>query len=232
MRRPAIISFDAGNTLIFPRRSVGQLYAEALHERNLPVDAQLIETRFGPAFQEATAARTSERTDEDAERAFWHQVVNVCLRDLCPNEAIFESVFADLFELFRSADAWKTEPGTGDALDELKAAGFRLVVLSNADGRFRNVLEDMGLESRFEHLFISGEIGWEKPSRRAFGIVEETLSAGPEQFLHVGDSIYHDIDGAEQAGWQSMLLDPAHRHVGTHHGPSIKHLSELVKLLS
>jgi HAD superfamily hydrolase (TIGR01509 family) len=68
------------------------------------------------------------------------------------------------------------------------------------------VLEESGLQSLFEVVVISTEARSEKPDPQIFRVAEKAFGVDPRQFLHVGDSRKHDIDGAHAAGWKALLI--------------------------
>ena len=78
-------------------------------------------------------------------------------------------------------------------------------MLSNNDSRLRPVLRDLGVSDLFEELFISSEIGFEKPSPEIFKKVEFELGTTAKEMLHVGDSYSRDVQGALSAGWRTSL---------------------------
>ncbi len=199
-----LVSFDAGGTLLYPYPSVGQQYAKALAEFGLEADPETIENRFGQVFREASHNKRT-RVDENAEYLFWRDVVQKTFKDICPAEH-FDQLYNNLFRRFTSSKVWKLFDDTIETLEGLLENRYRLVVLSNADSRFYTVFEEFGLVKYFEEIFISSQIGYEKPDRKAFQIVEENTSVHPENILHVGDSEHHDGNGAENAGWQAMVL--------------------------
>ena len=53
---------------------------------------------------------------------------------------------------------------------------YRLAVISNFDKRLRRVLEDLGIAGRFERIFISSEIGCEKPDPEIFRRVLDVMN--------------------------------------------------------
>ena len=93
-----------------------------------------------------------------------------------------------------------------DILHQLKKQGLQLAILSNNDSRLRQVLEDKGIATLFDKLFISEEIGCRKPSIEIFHHVEQTLDLEPIELLHVGDSPREDYHGARNAGWNTVLI--------------------------
>jgi HAD superfamily hydrolase (TIGR01509 family) len=108
---------------------------------------------------------------------------------------------------------WETVPaGVPEALDRLRAAGFRLVVVSNANGTVRGKLERIGLASRFDHIFDSFEERVEKPDPRFFEIAIRRSGADRATTIHLGDFYHVDVVGARAAGLQAILLDSAGLH--------------------
>lgn len=64
----------------------------------------------------------------------------------------------------------------------------------------------------FETLFISGQIGAEKPSAVYFDRCMERLpGVRPEQCLMIGDSLTADIAGGRAAGMHTCWFDPDDR---------------------
>jgi HAD superfamily hydrolase (TIGR01549 family) len=101
------------------------------------------------------------------------------------------------------------EPGTGEALEALLDAGYRLGVISNADGRVEALLQAVGLRDHLEFVVDSAVLGIEKPDPRIFQEGLRLLSLPAEESLYVGDLYPVDVLGAEAVGMQAILLDPA-----------------------
>src|SRR5882672_5635997 len=66
--------------------------------------------------------------------------------------------------------------GNRDALDRLRAAGFRLAVVSNSEGTIDAMLSEVGLRPYFETVVDSAVVGSVKPDARIFQIALERLS--------------------------------------------------------
>ncbi|HUG38996.1 MAG TPA: HAD-IA family hydrolase [Longimicrobiales bacterium] len=98
------------------------------------------------------------------------------------------------------------EPDTLEALDALKRAGLRLAVISNADGRVAEYLENAGLDGRFEFVLDSTVVGIEKPDPRIFTMACERLGVAPGETVYVGDTYEVDVLGARAAGIRAVLL--------------------------
>lgn len=200
-----LITFDLGGTLISPHPSVGDAYAEVLESLGWNADPKRLQMRFDHALRgwtEHSQNASNTRDDKDS----WRLVV----RDTLAGERIpterFEEVFERLYEAFSQASRWRIHDGTREVLEGLTRRGYRLAVLSNNDSRCRRVLREHGLLDYFEALFLSGEIGYEKPDPRLFRHVVRATGVAPGQILHVGDSPRHDFEPARQSGWQAYLV--------------------------
>lgn len=126
-----------------------------------------------------------------------------------------------------SANLWSS-PGRGAAetLDALRSRGYRLGVVSNADGRVRQLLEEAGLASRLEIILDSAEVGVEKPDPRIFHAATQRLGLSPELCAYVGDIYEIDIVGAREAGLLPILI-------GSCPAPeSVERIADLPSLLS
>jgi putative hydrolase of the HAD superfamily len=224
------VTFDAGGTLLTPQPGVGEVYAEILARHHLTVAPALLNQRFRAAFKELTATRPRPVVNEDTERAFWHEVVRRSIAPECP-ENLIAQVFVELWEEFAQPRRWRVLPGVAEALAALAARKqFRVAVLSNWDARLHRVLDGFGWARQFERVFISSEIGAEKPDVRAFRAVEAALGLPASACLHLGDSYAHDYRAAQTADWQALLIasiPPAGDILINH----LTHLTELPALL-
>jgi putative hydrolase of the HAD superfamily len=100
----------------------------------------------------------------------------------------------------------RTVPGTVEALDRLRAAGLRLGVVSNSDGRVAEALEAAGIRDRFDVILDSALVGVEKPDPAIFRAALTALDVAPEEALFVGDLYDVDVVGARAAGIEAVLL--------------------------
>src|SRR5262245_11690838 len=99
-------------------------------------------------------------------------------------------------------------PGVPEALRALRAAGLRLVVVSNSDGTIEDGLREMGLRDQVDAVIDSAIVGAEKPDPAIFRHALAAAGAPPDRTLHVGDLYDVDIVGARRAGLHALLLDP------------------------
>lgn len=201
----ALITFDVGGTLLCPHPSVGEAYARELEALGHRTDAQRLERRFQSALQRWAYHREHLPATRD-DRPLWRAVVRETLAEEAIPPDQIDPAFDRIYEAFSTARHWRVLDDVAEVLETLSERGLRLAVLSNSDTRTRRVLREHGLLDRFEAVFLSGEIGYEKPDRRLFQHVCDSMQVSPQQILHVGDSPRHDHQGATNAGWKSFLV--------------------------
>jgi putative hydrolase of the HAD superfamily len=84
---------------------------------------------------------------------------------------------------------------------------FDLVVISNFDGRLRMILEHLGVSKFFSHVFLSSELGADKPDPEIFLRALRLSNTQPNETLHVGDDPERDWKGATQVGLAVFHLE-------------------------
>lgn len=114
-----------------------------------------------------------------------------------------------LARLHQARHLWcSTAAGTREALDRLRAAGLRLGVVSNSDGRVDGALRAAGLRDCFAVVVDSALFGAEKPDPAIFRAALDALGVTPDEALYVGDLYEVDVVGARAAGIDAILLLP------------------------
>jgi putative hydrolase of the HAD superfamily len=96
--------------------------------------------------------------------------------------------------------------GALETLEALRTADARIALLSNAtDGRYvERVAVRLGMRSYFDLFVVSADIGVRKPRPEAFRAVLDAWPFPPEEIAMVGDSLYHDVGGANRLGLRSV----------------------------
>ena len=225
------IFFDAADTLFEVRGSVGQVYSQMALRRGIRIDPERLDQNFRAAFARLSKGLFSESYTEylGADRRWWFGVVREVVGAYLPAEGL-KSYFDELYEFFRTRDAWLVYSDVRETLTELRTRGFRLGVISNFDSRLRDILSNLGLGSFFEQAALSWEVGASKPDSRIFRRALEAMQVSPDQALHVGDSLLSDVEGARKVGLTPILLDRRGIHSGYLGCPVIRDLTGLKDL--
>ena len=105
------------------------------------------------------------------------------------------------------ASRWTVFPDTVPALEELAAAGWIHVIVSNHVPELDGLLHGLGLGRHFAAVVNSSLVGWEKPHRRIFEVALE-LAGYPERVWMVGDNPVADVGGARALGIPGILVGP------------------------
>lgn len=217
------VLFDAGNTLLF--LDYERLAAGVTPVAGVPLTAELLASRADEA------ARAMERAvGSDRERATLY--LETLFRLAGVAEDRLDDVRAALWRLHGERHLWTgVDRRTVATLRRLRAAGFRLGVVSNSDGRVDQALAAAGLREYFDVVVDSDLAGVEKPDPRIFAFALEALQLRPDEALYVGDIYEVDVVGAEAAGLHAALVDPGGRHAGGG-VPSAPSVAELIDLLA
>ena len=151
----------------------------------------------------------------DAERLPFYLeslLVGLGLADAAERERAARGVAAE----HARVNLWsKRADGSLETLRALLDRGYRVAVVSNADGRVRGLLETAGLAPLLEFVVDSAEIGVEKPDPRIFHAATGRLGLPPAACAYVGDIYEIDVLGAQAAGLTAVLIGdaPAPDHV-------------------
>lgn len=200
---------DAGGTLITMNFELIARELEALGARCTPEALGRAEAAARPLVSRALAKGGSTEG-----RDTFSVYVDLVLRRVLPLEdAERAELVAKLVPRIRfpgrSLELWNAViPGVPEALARLRAAGLRLVVVSNADGTVEEGLARVGLRPHLHAVVDSQVVGFEKPDPRIFTHALSLHGSDPARTLHVGDMYAADIAGARAAGLHALLLDP------------------------
>ncbi|HVS28645.1 MAG TPA: HAD family hydrolase [Solirubrobacteraceae bacterium] len=202
-RRPRAILLDAFGTLLELEPP-----APALRER--------LRERLGVALsrREAEQAMAAEiayyraHLNEGRDRASLVDLRRRCavaLRDALPDGRSLP--LAGVGDALMGSLRFRPYPDAPPALDELRALGLRLIVVSNWDVSLPARLGDAGLLHRVHGVITSAELGGvQKPQPAIFAHALTLAGVPPELALHVGDSPSEDVSGARAAGIEPLLL--------------------------
>jgi putative hydrolase of the HAD superfamily len=122
-------------------------------------------------------------------------------------------------------------PDATAALAALRDRGLTLVVVSNWDVSLPAVLGDVGLAGAVDGVLTSATVGAPKPAVAIFRAALALAGVTPEQAVHVGDCVAHDVHGARAAGIAPVLLRRA-GETGPPAPPEVPVISSLAELLT
>jgi putative hydrolase of the HAD superfamily len=202
------IFFDAAGTLIYLPKSVGHHYAYVGERIGLRLDRAALDEAFAACWNETPIRPAIDGPRDDDDKGWWRELVNRVLDRAAPSvaeldrDAFFEGVYGH----FAEPGVWELYPEVIDVLEELHGR-FQLAVISNFDGRLRVILEHLGVSKFFSHVFLSSELGADKPDPEIYRRALRLVGAAPNETLHVGDDPERDWKGATAAGLSIFRLE-------------------------
>jgi putative hydrolase of the HAD superfamily len=202
------IFFDAVGTLFYLTKSVGHHYALVGSEVGLQLDAAALERAFFAAWKKMPPRGPIDGPRENDDKDWWRELVVLILDKVAPslNEMDRDNFFEIAYEHFAEAGVWETYPEVLEILEKLQPR-FLLAVISNFDGRLRMILEHLGIPKFFSHVFVSSEIGADKPDPEIFRRALKFVDLAPHEVMHVGDDPERDWKAASAAGLSIFQLD-------------------------
>ena len=210
------IFFDAAGTLFYLTKTVGDHYALVGDEIGLKLDAKKLDQAFHTGWKQMPQRTAIDGPRENDDKGWWRELVDLVLDQVAPSLTPLDrdNFFEIAYEHFAEAGVWELYPEVPGVLEELQPR-FRLAVISNFDGRLRFILQHLGISKFFSQIFISSEIGADKPDPEIYRRAARLMNLKPNEILHVGDDPERDWKAASIAGLsvfelkrpQNSLLD-------------------------
>jgi len=195
------ISFDAVGTLFELTKTVGDHYAYVGREIGIDLDAQSLERAFHAGWQQMPQRAAIDGPRENDDKGWWRELVDLVLDQVVPSlsELDRDNFFEIAYEHFAEAGVWELYPEVHGVLEELQPR-FKLAVISNFDGRLRLILQHLGISKFFTNIFLSSELGADKPDPEIYRRALSLMNVKPNEVLHVGDDSERDRHAASAAG--------------------------------
>lgn len=217
------VLFDLGNTL----RHLDHAYIAGVVSRHAravqAAEVAAAEYRGKAAVDAALRARRTG-TDASRQRPYFDMIFDA----LGIADAARPAIEAALRDENTRDTLWRImHDDTPDVLAALRARGYTLGVVSNADGRAAAGLDACGLTLHFTAVIDSHLVGVEKPDPRIFHLALAACGAVPAETVFVGDIYEIDVRGARNAGITPLLLDP----LGLYGAVDCERIDSLARLL-
>jgi putative hydrolase of the HAD superfamily len=202
------IFFDAAGTLVHLPKSVGYHYALVGKSIGLELDATSLDKAFAFVWKQMPPRAPIDQPREDDDKEWWRFLVNHVLNEVAPatKDLDRDNFFELAYEHFAEPGVWNLYPDVVETLQALHGR-FELCVVSNFDGRLRVILEHLGVSKYFRHIFLSSELGADKPDPLIFQRAITLVGFLPNELLHVGDDPKRDWTAAKKAGLKVFKLD-------------------------
>ncbi|MDR2464918.1 MAG: YjjG family noncanonical pyrimidine nucleotidase [Streptococcaceae bacterium] len=197
------ILFDLDNTLLDFSKAEAEALKQVYEKYEIPLTEETIEVyeNINAKLWEANEAGLLSRSE-----LFSQRFTTVFTQLGKPIES--GRMIDDEYRRLLSESAHLIE-GAGELLTELKTAGHPLYIVTNGTPKVsRPRIEKSGIASFFKDVFVSEEIGTNKPSKAFFDYVFEHIPESSNDAVIVGDSLSSDIKGGIDAGIQTIWFNP------------------------
>lgn len=204
----ALLSLDAGNTIVFlDHGACAEIVAQTLG-RGVPAAA--IERAEGVAKKRLDAQQLLPPLPDDDITPTWGAFMATLVQIATEVDPARAAACARaLWREHRRFNLWRKVPdGLVEAVAAVRARGVPVVVVSNSEGRLKQLFGQLGLDGAFDLVIDSHEVGVEKPDPRIFALALRPFDVAPARALHLGDTYATDVVGARAAGLRVALIDP------------------------
>lgn len=223
------IVFDAGGTLLHMDYDVlARVYVQVAATRGVtiaPAYARAVLEELENEMPQRQRQRAVSLEADNGAR-FWDEFFGDGFRRLGVSDEIAREI-TELRTRFQRGEFETLYDDVLPTLEALRAQGKQLGILSNFSPNLEDVLRALGIHAYFSFFIVSGIVGIEKPDARIFDLMVRAARVPRTDIVYVGDSVFHDIEGARAAGLAAILLDRYHQHP-KFNGARVHTLRELV----
>lgn len=126
----------------------------------------------------------------------------------------------------------KLFPHTKELLIYLKSKAYHLHIISNGfEAVQHHKLACSGINTYFNHIITSEKSQYAKPDRKIFDYAISMANASLHESIMIGDNPEADLQGALNAGMQSVYVDHQDQATSVYHTYRVGHLKEIEHIL-
>ena len=205
--RPDVVFLDVGDTMIRAHPSWAAVYRLGLDDVGIEVDEQELEQAL--LAQATTGWWLIDDPFDATEEVSFERIkqFDAAVLARLGHADLPDAAFRSIEAAFARRSAWYVYPDVVPAVEQMRAAGLRLGVISNFVWGGPELIHDLELARHFEALVVSARVGFQKPHRGIFEHALTQMSVEPERAIHVGDSYQSDVLGARRADITAVLID-------------------------
>ena len=122
---------------------------------------------------------------ENDDKDWWRELTDLVLKEAAPEfgELDRDNFFEVAYEHFAEAGVWELYPEVVDVLDATGPHNFNWRLFPTLTADLRVILERLGISKYFGHVFVSSEIGADKPDPEIFRRALKFLDLRPGKCL-------------------------------------------------
>lgn len=222
------IFIDVGNTLLYEKPSRFEIYAERARARDLRLETSAMRDLMHRAHRELPreiggAFRYSDPWFNSYIERIFHDYLGILKTEMAP-------LREELFGRFSDPATFGVFEGGFEMLEEWRAHGLKIGIVSNWSARLPGLLDRLKLTERVDFVLCSAIERLEKPDPMLFERALQRAGVRPDEALHAGDDFEKDVLGAQHVGMRAVLVDHEKR-ADTTRTPRVENLLELRELI-
>jgi HAD superfamily hydrolase (TIGR01549 family) len=206
--------FDVGGTLLrFDLDKLARAYTDLAATRGITIDFGRARATIAQLEQELPTRVKGRDISLEAHNgaAFWDEFYGDGFRQLGLTNGSAAAAM-EIRARFQRGEFEALHDDALPALDALQQRGVRMGILSNFSPNCVEVLAQQSVRDYFSFFVVSGVVGVEKPDPRIFDLAVRAANQRRERIVYIGDSVYHDVQGAQRAGLAAILIDRDGQH--------------------
>ncbi len=207
--RCRLVCLDAGFTLLAPRSTLGDGLRNLLAGHGHDISDEQVHKAWEVAdtwFWDSYHRSGNDTWGDDAKiDEAWREYHSLMLRELGvehPDHQLVEAILAAQY----APESWELYADVLPAVRELRELGMRLGIVSDWGSNLVPMVNALGLGGALDFVIASGAVGLSKPDPALFRLAATRAGVPPREALMVGDSYRADIEGAEAAGMDGILI--------------------------
>lgn len=207
--RYRLVCLDAGFTLLAPLRTLNDALRGVLAEHGHEVTDERLHRAWEVAdrwfWDDYHRAENDTWGDDEKIDAAWRQYHSLMLREL-GLEDLGHVLIDTILTAQYAPDSWELYPDVMPAIRELRGMGMRLGIVSDWGSNLLPIVEGLGLAAELDFVIASGAVGLSKPDPAFFRLAATRAGVPPGEAVMVGDSYRADVEGAQSAGMDGILI--------------------------
>ena len=195
-----VITFDCYGTLIDWETGILTTVRKVLSTHQ----AEMHDLEILRLYSEFEAEAEAEAEAESGEFVPYREVLCRVVRDFASRVG-FSPTQDEQQSLPNSVADWAPFPDTVQALHRLKTK-FKLGIISNVDDELFSATARR-LQVNFDYVITAGQARAYKPSMAIFKLAQSRMEIAAENWLHAGQSIFHDVIPAKSLGMSTVWVN-------------------------
>ena len=226
--RTAAVFFDVDFTLIYPGPTFqGEGYERFCARHGITVEP----SRFADAVRAASAI-LDDQQEHVYDPAIFVRYTERIIREMGGSGPLIDTCAREIYAEWAACQHFFLYDDVTPALRRLAGRGLKIGLISNSHRCLASFQQHFELQGLITAAVSSSEHGYLKPHPSIFEAALKLAGVDAAESVMVGDSLPHDIAGAQRVGMRGVLVHRAGTPPDCRSGvPVVRDLSELHALL-